>query len=177
MKIQQTWLGSTMIAFVLPLLGCANDDDKDDGASEGATSQSDGKENDEGEGFADDGEGFADDGEQGFADDGAEDGSSEDAGESSGQTCDGSWSLGSTPYTGEAFIERCDANPPQNCLTGNWITFDDGDCFCLPECARAGLSEGDACTNDGAVTCTRIENDAGSSSGVFCVPPEWNLCG
>jgi hypothetical protein len=97
--------------------------------------------------------------------------------DSDAMTCDGGWYLGSVPFSGDAFIEQCDDNPPTICLTGTYIVFDDGDCFCLPECSQAGLSEGDACTNDGSVTCTRIENDEGGSSGVFCVPPEWGLCG
>ena len=100
------------------------------------------------------------------------------AGDDSGaNTCDGGWYLGSVPFVGDTFLDQCDDNPPQTCLTGTYIVFDDGDCWCLPECSQAGLSEGDACTDDGSVTCTRIENAEGTSNGVFCVPPQWGLCG
>ena len=97
--------------------------------------------------------------------------------DSGANTCEGGWSLGSVPFVGDTFIGQCDDSPPRTCLTGTYIVFDDGDCWCLPECSQAGPSEGDACTDDGSVTCTRIENAQGTSNGVFCVPPEWGLCG
>ncbi len=151
------WLLLSSLAFA----ACGDDGDSgnDDGA---ADDDSDDDDSDDDDAPDDDG-------------DTSDDDTSDD--EPDTNSCDGDWYLGSVPFTGDSFIETCDDNPPRTCLTGNYIVFGDGECFCLPECSQAGLSEGEDCTNDGSVTCTQIENDEGTSSGVFCVPPQWGLCG
>jgi len=132
----------------------------------------------DGTGPGDDGGAGDDGGPAGDDADSADNGSEgDDGGDDSPAQCDGDWSLTSSPFVGETFIGECDGSPPTNCLTGHSITFSDGECWCLPSCGDAGLSEGDACVDDGSITCTYIESSNGNNSGVFCVPPEWGLCG
>lgn len=157
--------------------------DEEDGGDDGAMETDEGGDSGEsaGDDSGPDDSGPDDSGDDSGPDDSGDDSGPDDSGDPSDDSgagqCDGGWYLGSVPFVGETFIGACDGNPPSNCLTGNYIVFDDGECLCLPECGQAGLSEGDACTDDGSVTCTRIENDEGTSSGVFCAPPEWGLCG
>ncbi len=168
-----------LLLALLPLFAVA--------ACDGDGSDDDAMETDTGPGNDAGGNSGDEAGDESGNDSGDDPGGDDSAGESSGgngsgddsgsNVCDGGWYLGSVPFVGETFIDQCDDNPPSTCLTGTYIVFDDGDCWCLPECSQAGLSEGEACTTDGSVTCTYIENDEGGSNGVFCVPPQWQLCG
>ncbi len=182
-----SWLLALALGPVMPMAGCDDGGDDDDDAADSGTSNaedddsddsdSDDSDSDDSDSDSDDSDSDdSDDSDSDDSDDSDSDDSDSDSDDSAG-SCDGGWYLGSVPFTGDSFIEACDANPPQLCLTGNYIVFDNDECFCLPECAAAGLSEGDDCTDDGSIQCTRIENDEGTSSGVFCVPPQWGLCG
>ena len=150
----------------IPVAGC-NDDDDDGGDDEAADDGSDDGADDEG-------------GDDAPADEGGDDAPADEGGEEEGGAmCDGAWYLGSVPFSGDGILVACDANPPQNCADGHYIVFDGtNECICLPECSSFGLGLGESCTtNDDSVVCTAIENDDGTSSGNFCVPVEWNLCG
>lgn len=160
------------LVALLPLVwgaGCEQDDDDGD---EGV-----------GETGADDDDDSADDapGEDDAADDApADDDAADDApADDGGSMCEGAWYLGSVPFVGDDILAACDGNPPMNCADGSYIVFDDtSECICLPECSSFGLSLGESCTtNDDSVVCTAIANADGTSSGNFCVPVEWNLCG
>ncbi len=113
----------------------------------------------------------------GSASGGSADGST--SGDPTGDACEAGWSLGKTPYVGDTILDACDANPPQNCVDGYYIVFDDtGECICLPSCSSfVDVGLGDPCNQDGSVVCTAIENGSGTSSGNFCVPTQWGLCG
>ncbi len=150
-------------------VGCTGDDDDDD---------------DDGGNADDSGSGTP--GSASNADSNATDPSA-DGGEStsnasaadSGGTCEGDWSLGSVPFVGDGILVPCDENPPKNCADGGFIVFNSTDeCICLPECSSLqGVGLGDACDANGTVVCQAIRNNSGSSSGEFCTPTQWNLCG
>ena len=154
-------------------LGCGDEEPDDDNGDSGAGTEADPSGQGSGPGSGS-GPGPDDDSEP--DDDGEGEGESS-SGEPEDDACFGDWYLGEHVYSGEAFLEACDQNPPQNCIGGTYIVFNDTDeCICLPDCGAVGLSEGEECTT-GGITCTRIENDSNTSSGVFCAPPDWNLCG
>lgn len=95
-----------------------------------------------------------------------------------GGTCTGAWALGSTFYRGNDVGAPCNPDKaPQNCLTGMFIYFDDGRCYCTGDCAVAKLNAGDACTKDGTMVCKQVANKTAESGGLMCVLPSWNLCG
>ena len=168
----------------LALAGCEKDEDGDDEAADG---ESDGDDDGADDAPADEGgdDAPADEGgDDAPADEGGDDAPADEGGDDApaddgGMTCEGGWYLGSVPFSGDGILEPCDANPPMNCADGHYIVFDDtSECICLPECSSFGLGLGESCTtNSDAVVCTAIANDDGTSSGNFCVPVEWNLCG
>ncbi|MBX7082041.1 MAG: hypothetical protein K1X88_22735 [Nannocystaceae bacterium] len=181
---------STLALACLAMPACNDDDDHgddggDDGSDDGGSAEggsADGGSADGGSadgGSADGGSADGGSADGGSADGGSADGGSADGGSAdTGASCEGGWYLGSVPYVGDGILTECNGNPPDNCVDGYYIVFDTGECLCLPQCsAFVDIGLGDACTTDGAVVCQAIQNAEGTSSGNFCVPTQWNLCG
>jgi hypothetical protein len=95
--------------------------------------------------------------------------------------CDGDWTLGSTFYHGDDLGTACvPDHAPQNCVTGDFIMFGDGECVCIAECADfVDMREGDKCASSasGDWTCQAIRaTNPSANGGLYCVPEAWQLC-
>jgi hypothetical protein len=103
-----------------------------------------------------------------------------DTSDTNGPACEGDWTLGSVPFSGDPTLgQACDnPNVPKNCADGTFIKFaGTGECICIAECSSLGVSAGQNCTEDGAWVCAKIEaTNASMNSATACVAAAWNLC-
>ena len=102
-----------------------------------------------------------------------------DSGDTNGQTCEGDWTLGSVPFSGDPMLgQACDGVVPKNCADGTFINFaSTGECICIAECSSLGKSVGENCTDDGTWVCAEIKaTNASMNSATVCVNKNWNLC-
>ena len=64
---------------------------------------------------------------------------------------------------------------PANCVDGSYIRFNDTDeCVCIAKCSSLGVSQGNACDQNGLYICQSVQ---GTSGGPFCIASSWNVCG
>lgn len=164
---------SMILALCLVATACGGDDGGDDGDNADDSGGNPGPGSN-----ADDGNDDGGASTGGNADGGGAT-SNASAADDGGGTCEGDWSLGSVPFVGDGILVACDANPPKNCADGYYIVFGGtGECICLPQCSSfQDVGLGDSCNADGSVVCQAIKSTSGDSSGNFCTPTQWNLCG
>jgi hypothetical protein len=100
--------------------------------------------------------------------------------DTNGQACEGDWTLGSVPFSGDPTLgQACDdPNVPKNCADGTYIKFGGtGECICIAQCSSLGVSAGQNCTDDGKWVCAKIEaTNASMNSATACVAAAWNIC-
>ena len=82
---------------------------------------------------------------------------------------------GSTFNRGTDAIAKCNAFPPTNCRTGNFIWFDDSKkldtCLCALDCQadfNPPKSPGASCDTNGKFTCTQVKSSTGSTRS-YCM--------
>ena len=110
------------------------------------------------------------------AHEGAEDTSTEDTAapmEVSGPSCVETVTIARTEVTGGEWIgERCQGDPPTNCLDGDYVQFD-GECFCAARCDTLGATLGQACDSDATFICRLLPD---GDSVPRCISFEWKVC-
>ena len=103
-----------------------------------------------------------------------------DTNDTNAQTCEGDWTLGSVPFSGDPNLGQACDDPvvPKNCADGTYIKFAaTGECICIAECSSLGVSAGQNCTEDGSWVCAKIEaTNASMNSATACVAKAWDLC-
>lgn len=159
-------LGSLVVVSCLALAACEKEEK--DSASDGT---------DGGSGSASASEGGDTDPTSGGS--ASNSGSASDSGDTNGQTCEGDWTLGSVPFSGDPMLgQACDGVVPKNCADGTFINFaSTGECICIAECSSLGVSVGENCTEDGTWVCADIQaTNASMNSAKACVNKNWNLC-
>lgn len=165
-------LASLVAVSCLALAACEKEekDSASDGSGDGtgSASASEGGDTDPSEGGSDPTDGSN-----------SNSGSASDSSDTSGQTCEGDWTLGSVPFSGDPMLgQACDGVVPKNCADGTFINFaSTGECICIAECSSLGVSVGENCTEDGTWVCAEIKaTNASMNSATVCVNKNWNLC-
>ena len=173
--LHTTTLRSLTLLSCLALSGaCANDEK---GSSGGDDSASD---DDTGSDPTEDGGDSAADSAGDSAADSAGDSAADSAGDEGGQTCDGDWTLGSVPFSGDPTLGQACDDPvaPKNCADGTYIKFPDArGCVCIAACSSGNKQVGDNCTDDGTWVCQHIvATNPDMNSANVCVNKNWGLC-
>ena len=126
-------LCSLVAVSCLALAGCEKEEKDSAGEGTGSASEGGASEGGASEGGSDPTEG------------GTSAASASEGGDTQGQSCEGDWTLGSVPFSGDPTLgQACDGEVPKNCADGTFIKFGGtGECVCIAECSSLGKAVGE----------------------------------